>query len=52
LEQRRQARLLQQSPGEDSLLHFLRTSRPDWVFDIAKVVREDLLVRSDLAIRS
>ena len=48
LEQRRQALLLQQSPGEDSLLHFLRTSRPDWVFDIAKVVREDLLVRSDL----
>jgi hypothetical protein len=48
LEQRRQRLLLQQSPGEDSLLHFLRTSRPDWVFDIAKVVREDLLVRSDL----
>ena len=49
LEQQRQARLLQQSPGEDSLLHFLRSRRPDWVFDIAKVVREDLLVRSDLA---
>jgi hypothetical protein len=49
LERLRQARLLQQSPGEDSLLHFLRTRRPDWVFDIAKVVREDLLVRTDLA---
>jgi hypothetical protein len=48
LEQRRQALLLQQSPGEETLLHFLRTSRPDWVFDIAKVVHEDLLVRSDL----
>ncbi len=48
LEQRRQTLLLQQSPGEESLLHFLRSSRPDWVFDIAKVVREDLLVRSDL----
>ena len=48
LEQRRQELLLQQSPGEESFLHFLRTSRPDWVFDIAKVVREDLLVRGDL----
>mgnify|MGYP001809651113 CR=1 FL=1 len=48
LECRRQARLLQQSPGEDTLLHFLRTRRPDWVFDIAKVVREDLLVRANL----
>ena len=45
---RRQQRLLQQSPGEHSLLHFLRTRRPDWVFDIAKVVREDLLLRTDL----
>ena len=49
LDRLRQARLLQQSPGEDSLLHFLRTQRPDWVFDVAKVVREDLLVRTDLA---
>ncbi len=49
LERLRQARLLQQSPGEDSLLHFLRTQRPDWVFDVAKVVREDLLVCTDLA---
>jgi hypothetical protein len=48
LEQQRQARLLQQSPGEDTLLHFLRSHRSDWVFDIAKVVREDLLVRTDL----
>ena len=48
LQRRRRERLLQQSPGEDTLLHFLRTSHPDWVFDIAKVVRDDLLVRSDL----
>jgi hypothetical protein len=48
LEQRRQTCLLQQSPGEDTLLHFLRSKRSDWVFDIAKVVREDLLVRTDL----
>ncbi|WP_295433249.1 ATP-binding protein [uncultured Thiodictyon sp.] len=48
LERRRQTRLLQQSPGEGTLLHFLRTRRPDWVFDIARVVREDLLVRTDL----
>lgn len=46
--QRRDQRIVQQSPGEDSLLHFLRSNRPDWAFDIAKVVREDLLVRTDL----
>ncbi|WP_200388656.1 ATP-binding protein [Thiocapsa imhoffii] len=48
LDQRRQTCLLQQSPGESTLLHFLRSHRSDWVFDIAKVVREDLLVRTDL----
>ncbi len=48
LRQQRRLRVLQQSPGEGSLLHFLRTDRPDWAFDIAKVVREDLLVRTDL----
>lgn len=46
--QRRDLRIAQQSPGADSLLHFLRSNRPDWAFDIAKVVREDLLVRTDL----
>lgn len=45
---RRDLRIAQQSPGEDSLLHFLRRYRDDWAFDIAKVVREDLLVRTDL----
>jgi hypothetical protein len=39
---------LQQTPGPDSLLYFLRSQRPDWVFDIAKVVQEDILVREDL----
>lgn len=38
-----------QTPGPDSLLYFLRSQRPDWVFDIAKVVREDILMREDLA---
>ncbi|PIX96500.1 MAG: hypothetical protein COZ24_10205 [Hydrogenophilales bacterium CG_4_10_14_3_um_filter_63_21] len=46
--ERLQALRLQQTPGPDSLLYFLRSQRPDWVFDIAKVVREDLLVREDL----
>lgn len=45
---RRELRLAQQRPGDDSLLHFLRSNRPDWAFDIAKVIREDLLVRTDL----
>jgi hypothetical protein len=45
---RLQALRLQQTPGPDSLLYFLRSQRPDWVFDIAKVVREDILVREDL----
>jgi hypothetical protein len=48
LVQRRDLRIAQQSPGGESLLHFLRSNRPDWAFDIAKVVREDLLVRTDL----
>jgi hypothetical protein len=46
--ERLRALRLQQTPGQDSLLYFLRSQRPDWVFDIAKVVREDLLVREDL----
>lgn len=46
--ERLQALRLQQTPGPDSLLYFLRSQRPDWVFDIAKVVREDILMREDL----
>ena len=46
---RLQALRLRQTPGPDSLLYFLRSQRPAWVFDIAKVVREDILIREDLA---
>ncbi len=35
-------------PPETSLLHFLRTTRPAWTGDIAKIIREDLLLRTDL----
>ncbi|MBK1654923.1 hypothetical protein CKO29_09435 [Allochromatium vinosum] len=49
LEEFKQQRLLQQTPGEDTLLYFLRRHQPDWVFDIAKVIREELLLRTDLA---
>ena len=37
------------SPEEGTLLHFLRNEHPPWIFDIAKVVREDILVRDDLS---
>lgn len=36
------------NPDEGSLLHFLRTEKPDWAFDIAKVINEELLTRHDL----
>ncbi|XZG69062.1 ATP-binding protein [Chitinibacteraceae bacterium HSL-7] len=39
----------QACPDENSLLHYLRTKRPDWSLDIAKVIREDLLARPDLS---
>lgn len=35
-------------PEQDSLLAFLRTNRPDWSQDIAKVINPDLLHRNDL----
>lgn len=34
------------APG--TLLHYLRENRPDWTRDIARVVPEDLLLRTDL----
>lgn len=37
------------TPGETSVLYALRMHRPDWTQDIAKVIREDLLVRTDLS---
>lgn len=37
-----------ESPPPGSLLAFLRSQHPDWHEDIAKVIREDLLLREDL----
>ncbi|HIC7214461.1 ATP-binding protein [Burkholderia stabilis] len=37
------------SPDENSVLYLLRSERPDWTQDIAKVLSEDLLERTDLA---
>ncbi|WP_287880632.1 ATP-binding protein [Aquitalea sp.] len=37
------------APDENSLLYYLRRNRSDWTHDIAKVVREDLLARTDLS---
>jgi hypothetical protein len=48
LTQRRQRLIAQENPSPASLLTFLRINRPDWSFDLAKVVREDLLAREDL----
>ncbi|PMX03057.1 hypothetical protein C1X59_05335 [Pseudomonas sp. FW215-R2] len=36
------------TPGQDSLLAFLRANRPDWSEDIAKVINPGLLHRTDL----
>lgn len=41
--------LLLENPGHDTLLHYLRAHLPDWHANIAKVVREDLLLRTDLS---
>lgn len=41
--------LRRQNPPAESLLSFLREQRPDWTLDIAKVIREDLLLREDLS---
>lgn len=40
---------LHAAPGENSVLYRLRQERPNWTEDIAKVIREDLLTRTDLA---
>lgn len=39
----------QLSPEEGTLLHFLRNEHARWSFDIAKVIRGDVLGRTDLA---
>lgn len=41
--------LSQASPDESSVLYLLRNERPDWIHDIAKVLREDILARNDLS---
>lgn len=41
--------LLHAVPDQDSVLYALRAQHPQWTQDIAKVLREDLLMRSDLA---
>ncbi|WP_028450790.1 ATP-binding protein [Chitinibacter tainanensis] len=46
---RLEALLKKAEPDENSLLHYLRLNRSDWTLDIAKVLREDLLSRTDLA---
>lgn len=48
VEVRLEALLRQASPDENSLLYFLRRERANWPVDIAKVLREDLLSRTDL----
>lgn len=41
--------LLLETPDSNTLLHYLRTHLPDWHGNIAKVLREDLLLKTDLA---
>lgn len=44
-----EALLRQATPDQDSVLYILRAQHPQWTQDIAKVLREDLLTRTDLA---
>ena len=44
-----QAKRLELAPVEGTLLHFLRHEHPLWSRDIAKVIRRDVLERTDLA---
>ncbi|TFW31763.1 ATP-binding protein [Massilia horti] len=48
-EARLETLLLQATPDQDSVLYALRAQHPQWTQDIAKVLREDLLTRTDLA---
>jgi hypothetical protein len=43
------AKRLELAPPEGTLLHFLRQEHPRWSLDIAKVIRSDVLGRTDLA---
>ncbi|MEH6532417.1 MAG: ATP-binding protein [Photobacterium frigidiphilum] len=48
VEARYQKLLQYQSPNEHSLLYFLRTSQPDWISTVGKVIQPELLLRTDL----
>lgn len=48
-EQRYQQLKLQQAPTPGSLRHFLQQQVPGWQHSVGKVIREDLLERTDLA---
>lgn len=47
-EARLEVLLLKATPDQDSVLYVLREQYPQWTQDIAKVLREDLLTRTDL----
>lgn len=49
IETKHQRLLTHLNPDKDSLLHFLRTNKPDWPADIAKVIREDVLTMKGLS---
>ena len=49
IEANHQRLLTHLNPDKDSLLHFLRTNKPDWPADIAKVIREDVLTMNGLS---
>lgn len=49
IEANHQSLLAHLNPDKDSLLHFLRTNKPDWPADIAKVIREDVLTMNGLS---
>ena len=48
VKERRDRKIQQLNPEEGTLLHFLRTEKPDWGFDIGKVINDALLTRHDL----
>lgn len=49
LDQALKSLLMHASPDENSVLHVLRSQRPEWTQDIAKVLRDDILNRTDLS---
>ena len=48
IEKKREALELSRNPSDGTLLAFLRQQRPDWGDTIGRILREDLLVRTDL----